>query len=159
MGSTTLTCPQCVAQRPIAAEGWSRSDGGSVEQCPLCSCRHLYRQRDINRAWGCALIAIGAALVPWTYGLSLIVLSLVDLWLYRRLAVVVVCYKCDTVFRDARPLKRQTEFDLLKHDVLKYGKTLENDGDADGPRVRPHPEPEPQPEPGSKDSSNEPSSR
>ena len=30
---------------------------------------------------------------------------------------------CDTVYRDARPGPRQNEFDLLKHDVLKYGKS------------------------------------
>jgi hypothetical protein len=35
----------------------------------------------------------------------------------------VVCYRCDTVYRDARPEPRQKEFDLLKHDVLKYGKS------------------------------------
>ena len=61
--------------------------------------------------------------VPWTYGLSLISLSLVDLWLYWRLPESVVCYKCDTVFRDARPQGRQGEFDLLKHDIVKYGKS------------------------------------
>ena len=35
----------------------------------------------------------------------------------------MVCYRCDTVYRDAVPLERQGEFDLLKHDVLKYGKS------------------------------------
>ena len=47
------------------------------------------------------------------------------LWLYRRLKDVVVCYQCDTVYRDARPGPRQGEVELLKHDVLKYGKTWE----------------------------------
>jgi hypothetical protein len=88
----------------------------------VCGCEHLYRQRDFNRALGCGLVALGAALVPWTYGLSLIALSLFDLVLYYRLSEAVVCYRCDTVYRDARPLPRQTEFDLLKHDVIKYGK-------------------------------------
>lgn len=64
--------------------------------------------------------------MPWTYGLSLIVLSAVDFWLYRRLRTSVVCYRCDTVYRDAEPLERQGEFDLLKHDVLKYGKSWES---------------------------------
>lgn len=66
---------------------------------------------------------VGAILVPWTYGLSLVVLSLVDLVLYYLLPLSVVCYRCDTVYRDARPGKRQGEFNLLKHDVLKYGKS------------------------------------
>ena len=72
---------------------------------------------------GCLLVAVGASLGPWTYGVSLIVLAGVDLWLYLRLEESVVCYRCDTVYRDARPGTGQGEFDLLKHDVLKYGKT------------------------------------
>ena len=60
--------------------------------------------------------------MPWTFGLSLPVFGLVDLWLWRRLRDAVVCYSCDTVYRDARPGPRQGDFDLLKHDVLKYGK-------------------------------------
>jgi len=114
-----LACPGCGVARPVAATGWGES---SVEVCPLCGCRHLYRQRDFNRALGCALVAAGAALVPWTFGLSLPAFGLVDLWLYRRLKDAVVCYRCDTVYRDAKPGLRQGDFDLLKHDVLKYGK-------------------------------------
>jgi len=72
---------------------------------------------------------IGAILVPWTFGLSLVVLSLVDLALYYRLREAVVCYRCDTVYRDARPGPRQKEFDLLKHDVLKYGKSWDKPAD------------------------------
>jgi hypothetical protein len=117
-----LACPHCAVARPVAREGWGES---SVETCPLCSCRHFYRQRDFNRALGCGLVAAGAAFVPWTFGLSLIAFGLVDLWLYKRLPEAVVCYKCDTVYRDARPGPRQGEFDLLKHDVLKYGKSWE----------------------------------
>jgi hypothetical protein len=111
----------------VAPAGWSEGPPAEVETCPLCACRHLYRQRDVNRALGCGLVAVGAALVPWTFGLSLVAFGLVDLWLYRRLPESVVCYRCDTVYRDARPLARQGAFDLLKHDVLKYGKTWKVD--------------------------------
>ena len=79
---------------------------------------------------------IGAILVPWTYGLSLILLSGLDLLLYYRLPLAVVCYRCDTVYRDARPTPRQGEFDLLKHDVVKYGKTWEL-VDGEGTKIAP----------------------
>ena len=125
-----LACPECGVVRPIAAGGWSDAGAKHVEVCPLCGSKHLYRQRDVHRAWGCALVALGAALVPWTYGLSLVVLGLVDLYLHRRLRDAVVCYRCDTAYRDAVPLDRQTEFDLLKHDVVKYGKSWDVDGDG-----------------------------
>ncbi len=124
--STNLVCPNCSAARPLAATGWTER---SVEVCPLCACRHLYRQRDVHRAWGCALVALGAAFVPWTFGLSLVAFGLLDWWLYRLLPEAVVCYRCDTVYRDARPTDRQGPFDLLKHDVLKYGKTWKEEGE------------------------------
>ena len=123
-GCAPVTCPGCQATREVAKEGWSEEpEPPRVETCPLCECRHLYRQRDVNRAWGCALVLLGAVFVPWTYGLSLVAMGLVDFFVYRRLVDAVVCYKCATVYRDAVPLDRQTAFDLLKHDILKYGKT------------------------------------
>jgi len=118
-----LPCPNCSEIVEIDIDGWSQEDETSIESCVVCGCRHLYRQRDFNRALGCSLVAIGAVLVPWTFGLSLVVLSLVDLFLYYRLKESVVCYRCDTVYRDARPGERQNDFDLLRHDVLKYGKS------------------------------------
>ncbi len=118
-----MACPQCDEVREVATTSWDPEPPASVSECPLCGCRHLYRQRDVNRGLGCLLIVIGAIFVPWTYGLSLVGLSLVDLWLHRRLKDAVVCYKCDTVYRDAVPGRKQGDFDLLKHDVLKYGKT------------------------------------
>jgi hypothetical protein len=129
--SGELPCPGCGAARALAAEGWSDGPDAAVDVCPLCGCRHLYRQRDFNRALGCLLVAVGAALVPWTLGLSLPVFGLVDLWLYRRLHDAPVCYRCDTVYRDARPTPRQGDFDLLKHDVLKYGKNWADEGSAE----------------------------
>jgi predicted RNA-binding Zn-ribbon protein involved in translation (DUF1610 family) len=136
--SRELPCPGCGVARPVAAEGWTdgatnASDTATVDVCPLCGCRHLYRQRDFNRALGCLLVAVGAALVPWTFGLSLPAFGLVDLWLWRRLRDAVVCYKCDTVYRDARPGPRQGDFDLLKHDVLKYGKNWADEGGSADP--------------------------
>ena len=120
-----LACPGCGARRPVAVAGWADGRPGRIEACPLCGSQHLYRQRDVHRAWGCALVALGAALVPWTYGVSLIALALFDWWLYRRLPDAVVCYRCDTAYRDASPTPSQGAFDLLKHDVLKYGKAWE----------------------------------
>lgn len=115
-----LGCPNCGIEVAVPAGTWN---GDRVDACALCGCEHLYRQRDFNRGLGCLLVVIGAILVPWTYGLSLVGLSLVDLWLYHRLSDSVVCYRCDTVYRDATPTGRQGEVDLLKHDVIKYGKT------------------------------------
>lgn len=116
----TLSCSQCDHTLELDGGRWHKTQ---VDLCSICGSEHLYRQRDFNRGLGCLLVAVGAVFVPWTYGLSLVALSLIDMWLFYRLPDSVVCYRCDTVFRDARPTKRQRDFDLLKHDVLKYGKS------------------------------------
>ncbi len=128
LGVSSVDCDNCQHTIAVDKKGWS-DNPPAVEICPICGCRHLYRQRDFNRGLGCLLVLIGAILVPWTFGLSLVVLSLVDLALYYRLREAVVCYRCDTVYRDARPGPRQKEFDLLKHDVLKYGKSWDKPAD------------------------------
>lgn len=69
-------------------------------ECPVCGCKDLYRKKDFNQAIGCIIILIGAVLVPWTYGLSLLVLSLVDYLLYRRIKDSAECYKCKSEFKD-----------------------------------------------------------
>ena len=133
---TELSCPSCAATRAVDPNGWEAGPPGRIERCPLCACEHLYGQKDVNRALGCALVLLGAIFVPWTFGLSLILLSGLDLLLYYRLPKAVVCYRCDTVYRDARPGPRQGEFDLLKHDVVKYGKTWEL-VDGEGKKIAP----------------------
>ena len=45
---------------------------------------------------------MGAVLVPFTYGLSLPVVFLIDLILYRRVADMAVCYLCRAEYRGAR---------------------------------------------------------
>ena len=42
---------------------------------------------------------VGMAMVPWTYGLSLPVVALVDWIVYKRIPALVVCYKCLSEFR------------------------------------------------------------
>jgi len=136
LGDDDLACPGCDDRRPVATIGWQAGAGGRIDICPLCDCRHLYRQRDVNRGLACLTVALGALAAPWTFGLSLGVVLAADLWLYHRLPPVVVCYRCDTVYRDARPHERQGEFNLLKHDVLKFGKTWATEEEGAAAAVR-----------------------
>jgi hypothetical protein len=69
--------------------------------CPCCGCTAFYRQKDFSHALGCVFLAAGFALVPWTYGLSLPALWLLDMALRRRVPDAAVCYRCRTVFRGA----------------------------------------------------------
>ena len=80
-------------------------------ECPVCGCEHFYRKKDFNQAIGCIVILIGALLVPWTYGISLLVLSIVDYLLYRRVKDSVECYKCKSEFKDVLVPDRLNPFD------------------------------------------------
>ncbi len=71
-----------------------------LSHCPSCSCEHLYRQKDFNKTIGCLVIIAGAILVPFTYGLSLLVVAVVDWVLYQRVPDAVICYKCRSIFKD-----------------------------------------------------------
>ena len=124
--STVLECPNCNQVIQLSNRDWTDNPPRRIETCPVCDCRHFYRERHFNRALGCFLVLIGAVLVPWTFGLSLVLLSGVDLVMYHKLSESVVCYRCDTVYIDAKPTARQGDFDLLKHDVLKYGKAWQD---------------------------------
>lgn len=80
-------------------------------KCPHCECEHFYRQKDFNRAIGCLVILIGAVFVPQTYGLSLVIVAIADWILYRRVADMVVCYKCREEFINIDIPEHITPFD------------------------------------------------
>ena len=69
------------------------------EECPICGCRRFFRQKAFPRVLGIGLVVIGALLVPFTYGVSLMVLALVDLLIYRAVPLMAVCYLCRAEFR------------------------------------------------------------
>lgn len=129
-----VVCPGCGHASAVDDDGWRAGGEPRVDRCLLCGCRHLYRQRGVDRAAGCALVAIAAVLAPFTWGLTLVLALVLDRWAFRRLPEAVVCYRCDTVYRDARPGPGQREFDLLLHDIVKYGKSWEPQ-DREPPRV------------------------
>ena len=88
-----LQCPSCGRRYPVG-EAAVR-----LEQCPVCDCSRFFRQKAFPRAIGIGLVVVGAVLVPFTYGVSLMVLALVDLLIYRRVPLMAVCYLCRAEFR------------------------------------------------------------
>jgi uncharacterized paraquat-inducible protein A len=138
MMTVTLTCPQCgsgvhvyptaeatntecsVCQHVIPLSFNDDHLKGIVSDCPCCSRKDFYQQKDFNRKIGVALFVIAAILSIFTYGISLIVLYLMDLFLFRRLGSVVVCYKCNTIFRGAQNIKEIAGFDHEMNDRIVY---------------------------------------
>ena len=68
--------------------------------CPLCKCRQLYVQKDFNRGLGLLIVAGGIAMGPWTYWLSLPFVAGIDWLLFRRVANMIICYRCGGEFRE-----------------------------------------------------------
>ncbi len=105
---------------------------GVLSDCPSCSRKDFYKQKDFNRKVGVGLFIIAAILSIWTYGVSLIVLWLFDLFLFSKIGNVVICYKCNTNFRKVKNLPSIYGFNHEMHDRIVYsdhnfeGKQLEH---------------------------------
>jgi len=110
-------CFHCGAPNGVVAP----PTGSLVSACAACGCDELYFQKDFNRATGIALVALGAVFVPWTYGLSLLAVTIVDYALYRILRNVIVCYECRAVHRGYPDNPAIKPFDLVLHDRHVYG--------------------------------------
>lgn len=93
----------------------------SVERCAACGHDELYFQKDFNRTTGVALVAVGAVFVPWTYGLSLLAVTILDYIVWRVVKDVIVCYECQAVHRGYPPNPALKPFDLVIHDRHVYG--------------------------------------
>jgi len=61
---------------------------------------HIFMdKKDFNKVLGLVIMLIGICLAPFTYCLSLPVLSFFDWLLYQRVPNMVVCYDCRSEFR------------------------------------------------------------
>lgn len=93
---------------------------GILKECPVCTRQDFYQQKDFNRKIGVALFVIAAILSIWTYGLSLVALYLVDLFLFRKLSLVAICYKCQTNFRQLTNMSEIRPYDHEMNDRIVY---------------------------------------
>jgi hypothetical protein len=110
-GETARECERCVA--PAA--------GSIIERCAACGHDQLYFQKDFNRTTGIALVVLGSTFVPWTYGLSLLGVTILDYVVWRMVKDVIVCYRCQAVHRGYPPNPSLKPFDLVTHDRHVYG--------------------------------------
>lgn len=150
MMTVTMTCPECgsgihiypnakaskaqcdVCQKVVDVHFTKEHEAGILKECPNCSRKDFYQQRDFNRKIGVMLFVVAAIASIWTYGLSFVVLYAFDFLLFKRLSSVAICYKCDTIFRNVTNLKEIHGFDHEMNDRIKYadhdfqGKPLEH---------------------------------
>lgn len=93
---------------------------GVLKDCPCCGRKDFYSQKDFNRKLGVMLFVIAAILSIWTYGISFIVLYLFDLILFKKLGLIAVCYKCQTIFRKVTNIKDIHGFNHEMNDRIVY---------------------------------------
>ena len=116
--ATKVQCDVCKAVQDVKFT--HEHEEGILKECPVCSRQDFYKQKDFNRKIGVLLFVIAAILSIWTYGLSLLVLYLADLFLFRKLAMVAICYKCRTNFRKLKNMSEIRDFDHEMHDRIVY---------------------------------------
>jgi len=133
-----ITCPQCgsginvlpglhadkadcsICQHVVALKFTPAHTEGKLEDCVVCERKDFYQQKDFNRKVGVMLFVIAAILSIWTYGVSLIVLYLVDVFLFRRLSPIAICYKCQTIYRQVTNIAAIPDFDHEMNDRIVY---------------------------------------
>lgn len=93
---------------------------GILKDCPKCNRKDFYKQKDFNRKIGVILFVIAAILSLYTYGISLIVLYIFDLLLFKKLKMIAICYKCQTIFRNVCNIKEIEGFDHEMNDRIIY---------------------------------------
>ncbi len=92
-----------------------------LSQCPSCSAKDLYRQKDFPRKIAIPIVIVGMIAVPWTYGISLILVALIDFILYQCVPWMLVCYKCHAEYRGAPQNPAHKEFDRHIDELYRYG--------------------------------------
>ncbi len=138
MMTVHITCPGCgsgVNVHPKASATAAKCDvcehvtvtkftaaheAGELKDCAVCSRMDFYQQKDFNRKIGVVLFVIAAILSIWTYGISLIVLYLVDVFLFRRLKPIAICYKCRTIYRGVANIAAIPDFNHEMNDRIVY---------------------------------------
>ena len=102
-----IQCSSCSYQRSIPTDT-------SFERCVFCSCKAFFVQKSIHPAFMLGGLLFAIILVPWTYGLSLPILWLLDVFIHKAVPNLLVCYRCRAGFAGFSIPKR---FKVFQHHI------------------------------------------
>lgn len=128
-------CPSCESQREtdVVAPAdiqcdcsWQRGvtgeqfDGDTPNQCLVCSCDDLWRQKDFPQWLGLLMVGLGIILstIAWSQHMPatalgiLMFFALVDMLLYWFMGDMLVCYRCRARHRKMPIGEDHPNFDL-----------------------------------------------
>ena len=117
--ATSAKCEICNHEQAVTFN--EEHENGIIKDCPSCSRKDFYRQKDFNRKIGVTLFVIAAILSIWTYGISFVVLYLFDLLLFKKIGDIVICYKCHAIFRKVENLDSIEGYNHEMNDRITYG--------------------------------------
>ena len=106
-----IACAFCRQVHPIR-RGSAAADATPLPSCLRCGLDRLYRQKDFNRKIGLWIFIVAAILSVPTWGVSLLVATIVDRILFYLLGDVTICYGCNTQHRGFTDNADHGEFDL-----------------------------------------------
>ena len=123
--STAIKCGRCGHDIPLDISDAVAADAG-VDRCPVCVGGDFYVRKDFNPKIGLTVVIINALVsgIFYWFGRDVIaysflgVATLIDLFVFGRLTLVTVCYRCHSEFRGAYP-RTAVGFDLHTADVLE----------------------------------------
>ncbi len=101
-------------------KGLAGNPAETVITCRSCGAGDLYLQKDFPRPIAIAILLAGIVTVPWTYGISLLVVALIDFILFRRVQWMTVCYRCRSEYRGFRLNPAHKEFDRHLDELYRY---------------------------------------
>ncbi|MFN7182038.1 MAG: hypothetical protein ACK4NF_05110 [Planctomycetota bacterium] len=90
-----------------------------IDQCPICNSRDFWIDKKFPKHIGLCFVVIAAILVPFTYGISFIILFALDLILWFLLRSRVNCYLCETEFVGFPKNSSYKKFDLKLYEYYK----------------------------------------
>ncbi|MCZ6696108.1 MAG: hypothetical protein O7A63_06145 [Acidobacteria bacterium] len=106
-----IACPACGRVHPIR-RGAAAAATAPLPCCLRCGLDRLYTQKDFNRKLGLWIFIVAAILSVPTWGVSLLVATIVDRILFYMLGNVTICYGCNTQHRGFAGNPDHGEFDL-----------------------------------------------
>ncbi|MBI1909663.1 MAG: hypothetical protein HYS22_05795 [Deltaproteobacteria bacterium] len=93
----------------------------SITTCRDCGAKDLYLQKTFPRKIGIPIVVIGIIASFWTYGLSLLVVALIDFIFFHLSPWMLVCYRCHAEHRGFAQGLNFKEFDRHTDELYRYG--------------------------------------
>ena len=119
-----LVCPHCQGRIVVAKEAIA---GRRIKKCLVCPSIDLYVRKDFPQRLGVTLVGVGIVgssiawyfmHIYWTFAI-LFATALADVLLYFVVGEVLMCYRCNALYRGVEEMDSHGPFDLETHEKYR----------------------------------------